>query len=590
VTNGTTIIPSRLRFKSAPTVDQQVNFDLESKENELTEYDRIATVNLALLFDAERQGSTTFRPTFKISPVYDNAYTGTTDYNPFLYNLWYVDSASSFLSTTWRGFPQYYEFEFFRPNLVDQHIPYTPKSAYTYNWTYYLSLPFENNYTKDLFWTDSINSISWKAQDGIPFIIRNTTNNGTNDISFVCISEHNLNVGEYVELSISYDNNNLFQVNTLGDGTFGSDLYIFNLRNVGYTGNTFDNDVVGTFKKIIDITNSGESKSSYYIKMHKIITNSNDLIVTKTGFEETPFSSNKKFEFSSLTPNNISRVSQKNSSSVYTFTLNYDLDIRNILDNQKRPLNEIFLTIINKGFSGYFNKPTQGTGVKQGWQFNILELNNLYWDQNNQISNSDIPYSSYTKTNGSTETFYYNQDLKSGDTICGDFCEWNNITQEERIISPYYHKIAYNQDVFKSEPSPTTNPSGFYYSPHIGNVIRVFSDYIETGELENVDGTPSWAFYSTQLEQFRWRDIYSYGFKDGLNRGVDFPFLNFAHYPYQADLFRVISDGGYQIGGYIENGVEYKEYKTRGPEFGPISGFSLGATTLVTQPIIDECE
>ncbi|MFN9905460.1 MAG: hypothetical protein ACK56F_04955, partial [bacterium] len=121
----------------------------------------------------------------------------------------------------------------------------------------------------------------------------------------------------------------------------------------------------------VDITNSGESKSTYYVKMHKIITNANDLVVTKTGFEEVPFTANKKFEFSSLTPNNISRISQKNASSVYTFTTNYDLNIENLLDNQKRPLNEIFLTIINKGYSGYFNKPTQGTGVKEGWQFNI---------------------------------------------------------------------------------------------------------------------------------------------------------------------------------------------------------------------------
>lgn len=583
MTNGTTIVPSRLRFKSAPTVDQQVNLDLESKQNEMTEYDRIATVNLAVLFDTERQGSTTFRPTFKISPIYDNVYTGTTEYNPFLYNLYYVDSERSVVSRVWKGFPQYYEFEFFRPNLADQHITYVAKSAYTYNWTYYLTLPHSNNYEQELFWTDRINSILWKAKEGIPFVIENTTNNGTNDISFVCISEHNVTPGEYVELSISYDGNNLFQVNSLGNGTFGSDLYIFNIRNVGYTGNTFDNSVVGTFKKIIDITNSGESKSSYYIKMHKVVTNVNDLIVTKTGFEETPFLGNKKYEFSSLTPNNLSRVSQRNASSVYTFTLNYDLDIRNILDNQKRPLNEIFLTIVNKGFSGYFNRPSQTTGVKQGWQFNILGKNNDYWDRGVLESNSNIPYSSYTKTNGSTETFYYNQDLKSGDTICGDFCEWNNITQEERVISPYYQKITYNQDIFKSESTPTTNPNGFYYKPHVSMVIRVFSDYVETADLEGVDGVPSWAFYSTQYEQFRWRDIYTYGFVDNLNRGVNFPFLNFAHYPFDAQLFNIIPDGGYEVGG--PNG-----FVTQSPKFGPLSGFSINAGTVVTKPIVDECE
>jgi len=525
----TTIVPSRLRFKSAPTVDQSLQVSFDAKENELTEYDRVASVNLAVLFNEERQASTTFRPTFKVSPIYENAYTGTTEYIPFLYNLYYVDTQRSLLSGIWRGFPQYYEFEFFRPNIQDQHLTYVAKSAYTY---------------------------------------------------FVCIAEHNLQIGDYVELSINYDGNRVFQVNTLGDGTFGSYLYIFNMTDVGYTGTTFVNNSKGTFKKIVDITNSGESKSTYYVKMHKIITNANDLVVTKTGFEEVPFTANKKFEFSSLTPNNISRISQKNASSVYTFTTNYDLNIENLLDNQKRPLNEIFLTIINKGYSGYFNKPTQGTGVKEGWQFNITERNNLYWDSNNLKSNSNIGYSSYTLTNGSTEDFYYNLDFKSGDTLCGDWCEWNNITQQERIISPYYQKIKYNQDIFKSEQVATTNPSGYYYQPHIGMVIRAFSNYVETGELRNADQVPFWAYYSNAYEQFMWRDVYEYGFIDEQDNGVDFPFLNFSHYPFNASQFRLIPDGGYDIGGVL----------TAGPKFGPISGFSINTTTVVTKPIVDECE
>jgi hypothetical protein len=61
--NGTTIIPSNLRFKSAPSVDQQVPVSVDSKSNEITEYDRIASVNLAVQFDKERQESTTFTTT-----------------------------------------------------------------------------------------------------------------------------------------------------------------------------------------------------------------------------------------------------------------------------------------------------------------------------------------------------------------------------------------------------------------------------------------------------------------------------------------------------------------------------------------------
>jgi hypothetical protein len=575
--NGTTIIPSNLRFKSAPSVDQQVPVSVDSKSNEITEYDRIASVNLAVQFDKERQESTTFRPTFKVSPIYNNAFTGTTEYLPFLNHLSYADAEKSVVSGLWKGFPQYYEYEFYRPNITDQHLSYVSKSAYTYNWSYYLTYPFENNYTEPMYWTDGVDEINWVAQDGIPFVVKNLKFDGTKYISFECISEHNLLPGEYVQLNFSYGTQTVFQVNSLGNGTFGSDLYVFNLYNIGYTGNTFTNNKVGTFKKIIDVTNSAETMSSYYVKTHKVLTDVNDLVVTKAGFEEVPFANNKKFEFSSLTPNNISRISQKNASTTYTFTTNYDLDINNILDNQKRPLNEIFLTIINKGYSGYFNKPFQGVGTKQGWQFNILSLNNKYWEDNNIKSNSNIPVSSYTQTSGSTEQFYYNLVYKSGDTISGDFCEWNNFTQKERIISPYYQKIRYNQDIFKSSNTPTNNPSGYYYQPHIGMVIRVFSSYIETGQLVNVDNVPSWAYYSNNYKQFMWRDLYSYGFVDENLNGVDYPFLNFSHYPYINGFFRLIPDGD------IEAGVE-------GPKFGPLSGFSINTGTVVVKPIVDECE
>ena len=171
--NGTTIIPSNLRFKSAPSIDQQVPVSVDSKSNEITEYDRIASVNLAVQFDKERQESTTFRPTFKVSPIYNNAFTGPTEYIPFLNNLYYADAEKSVVSGLWKGFPQYYEYEFYRPNIADQHLSYVSKSAYTYNWSYYLTYPFENNYTQPMYWTNGSDEINWTAKDGIPFIVKN---------------------------------------------------------------------------------------------------------------------------------------------------------------------------------------------------------------------------------------------------------------------------------------------------------------------------------------------------------------------------------------------------------------------------------
>ena len=541
--NKYTIIPSSQQYKSAPFVDQDISLSLEEQSQQITEYDRSQSISLAQIYDNERQSCTIFRPTFKVNYLYANTYVGTTNYVPFLNKLYYVNPEQSIVNNIWKGFPQYYEFDFYRPDVTDQHIRYQSKSAYTYNWTYYVSYAYQNNYSKQLLYDLDGTSLTWIASQGIPFFIQNSVQNGNNVISFQCISPHGLSVGEYVELSFNYNNINLFQVYSLGNGLLGSDTHIFNIYNVGYTGATFANKVTGTFRRVINSDNIEETKSKYYVREHKIITNLDDCVMTKNGFEKNVFNEERKFEYSSITPNKVSRVSQKTSSNSYNITVKYDLDLNNILDNQKRPVSELFLTIINKGYTGYFNKPTNGVGLKQGWEFNLTKSSNFWWDDTNLGSNTNILTSGYTLTSGATKTFYYNQNLMSGDTIDGDFCEWNDYEQLERVVSPYYHKLKYNQDVFQTTQTPTTNAPGFYYEPHTPMTIRVFSDYVETGDLQFIDGIPSYAYFSNSDQEFRWRDLYGYGFIDNLDRGVDYPFLNFAQYPFKNVQFRLIPEG-----------------------------------------------
>ena len=541
--NKYTIIPSSLEFKSAPFVDQEISLSLTQQSQEITEYDRSQSISLAQLYDDERQDCTIFRPTFKVNYLYSNTYTGTTRYVPFVNNLYYTDPIVSKSNNIWKGFPQYYEFDFFRPDISDQHIRYQAKSAYTYNWTYYISYAHTNNYDKDLYYNLNGTSLNWKASEGIPFYINNALQNGSNVIAFQCVAPHGLTVGEYVELSFNYNGIKLFQVYSLGNGQFGSNINVFNIYNVGYTGATFANKVTGTFKRVIDPEIILETKSKYYVREHKILTNVGDCVMTKNAFEKNVFNEEKKFEYSSITPNNVSRVSQKTSSNSYNITVNYDLNINNLLDNQKRPISELFLTIINKGYTGYFNRPTNGVGLKQGWEFNLTKTSNFWWSETNLNSNTNILTSSYTLTSGVTRTFYYNQNLMSGDTIDGDFCEWNDYEQLERVVSPYYHKLKYNQNIFQTTSVTSTNAPGFYYEPHTPMTIRVFSDYVETGDIQFVDGVPSYAYFSNSDQQFRWRDLYGYGFIDNLGRGVDYPFLNRAQYPFKDVQFRLIPEG-----------------------------------------------
>jgi len=541
--NKYTIIPSNFLYKSASFVDEKISISLDQTSQEITEYDRSQTLSLAQVYDDERQVTDVYRPTFKVTYLYDNTYSGTTDYLPFQYNLYYVNSIISMTSSIWRGFPQYYEFDILRPPVNDQHINYKSKSAYTYNWNFYLTYAYNNNYEKKLtYYSETGNNINWVAKDGIPFTITNSTNNGTGVIRFECVASHGLTEGEYVELSLSYRNSNIFQVYRLGNGNFGSEEYIFNVMNIGYTGTTFNNGVTGTFKRVINPDNM-ETKSKYYVRENKVLTNVDDLIITKAAFEKNVFNEDKKFEYSSITPNKVSRISQKTSSNAYDMTSAYDLDFRNLKDNQKRPISEIFLTAIFKGYSGYFNQPNNNIGLKQGWEFNITKSANTWWDLNNTDSNTTIPVSGYTKTSGVTKTFYYNLNLKADDVIDGDFCEWNDYEQVERVASHYYQKIKYNQNIFQTTNNYSTNTPGFYYKSHNPMTIRVFSDYVETGDVEFVEQVPSWSFFSSSDQQFRWRDLYTYGFIDNLGRGVDYPYLNKSQYPFADIVFRLIPEG-----------------------------------------------
>jgi hypothetical protein len=562
--NKYTIVPSSLRYKGAPSVNEEVSVTLEEQSQQITEYDRSSTISLAQVYDDERQACTVFRPTFKVTYLYDNTYTGTTGYLPFQYNLYYSSPDTSKQSGIWKGFPQFYEFDFFRPDVSDQHFPYKSKSAYTYNWMYYLTYPFDNSYDKQLqYYSSNSNDISWKAGDGIAFTISNTSQNGNGLISFTCVAPHGLTPNEYVELSLTYRNSNIFQVYSVGNGLFDSDKNIFNVLNIGYTGTTFNNGVTGTFKRVINPDNLTETRSKYYVKQYKVLTNLTDLAVTKIGFEKNVFKEQSKLEYSSITPNNVTRVSQKSSSNAYNFTSNYDIDLNGYRDNQMRPLTELSLTIVNKGYSGYFNPPFDRIGLKQGWGFNLSKIVNPWWRTNNQNSNTSIPVSGYTLTSGETKTFYYNLDLQKDDVMDGDFCEWNDYEQIERVVSPYYHKMKFNQAVFATTPTPSTNSPGYYYKPHNSMTLRVFSDYIETAGVGLLDQAPSWSFYSSSDEQFRWRDLYTYGFVDNLGRGVEYPFINTAHYPFENVVFRLIPEG-----------INYNEVQ---PSFS-------------FKPLIDECE
>jgi hypothetical protein len=382
--------------------------------------------------------------------------------------------------------------------------------------------------------------------------------------------KHGLTVGEYVYLSVNYNGNQMFQVTSLGDGGSGSDEYIFNIRNVGYTGTTFQTNTQGTFRRVINAANSADTVSQYYIRKHKIITDPNCAVLVNAGFERNIYGDKKKCEIKVLTPNEKQRTSVKEGSRSYTLSFNCDINISGLIDNQNRPLTELFFTTIWRGYFGWTRN------MKQGWDFNTFLQNKkpqTWWDQSNPNSNTNIPQGQYNSLVG-TGPFFYNQLLSSGDTIDGDFCEWNNFNQLERVISTYQHKIKFNQNRFAIVDNGlnSTNQIGYFYQPHNPIQIGAFSDYIEEGSSTSVVGIPPYAYYSTTNALFRWRDLYPYGFIDNEGIGIDFPFMNGGHYPYVNTIFRITPEDFNIPSDYAQIGKVPQNINT------------------IEDPLVDECE
>jgi hypothetical protein len=166
--------------------------------------------------------------------------------------------------------------------------------------------------------------------------------------------------------------------------------------------------------------------------------------------------------------------------------------------------------------------------------------------------------------------FKYVLSLKEGDVVDGGIYEWNDYEQKERLISDISHKFTFNNNVFDIGcGNQCFNQLGYYYQPHNKMTIRSFSDYIEIGSITNIADVPDYSYFSTTYNSFIWRDLYTYGFKDGSGNGVDYPFLNGKHYPYSNYIFRIIPEGTNYIESVLNN------YATL-----------YGAA----QPITDDCE
>ena len=558
------IVLGSLRFKTSTDTNLSIPTPLVQNSKNLQEFDRSIDVNLAQVFDNERQKSTTFRPVCKFQLLYENAYTGSTNYPPLENNLYYINENISLLqqcnasagAIAWQGFPQYHEFDFVRSDYdvsgytqpPSNHINFVSRSASTYNWNFFVSYPYKNSYSKVLEYYDGVHSTArqWTISDGIPFVINSTNTfiNGNKVIRFVCPVKHGLSVSEFAKIKIvgvPINTNDTFQIFELGDGLPGTEEYVFNIYDIGYSSGKFVSGYNGTFKRIINYENPGDTTSKYYVLQHKLLTNVNDAVMVNAGFEQNIFGAKKKFESPVYTPNNNKRVSIKEGAQSYSLSFNKDIDVNPLRDNQKRPITELYITTLWKG---YFGLTLGNSGLKQGYEFNlplapIIKKPSTWWSSTNSLSNfvnennQPYPLGTLIPATPTSYVFKYLLSLKEGDVVDGGIYEWNDYEQKERLISDISHKFTFNSFVFDIGcGNQCFNQLGYYYQPHNKMTIRSFSDYIEIGSITNI-------------------------------------IINGKHYPYSNYIFRIIPEGTNYIESVLNN------YATL---FG------------AAQPITDDCE
>ena len=310
------ILPSK-KFFGSINEDQTIRVGLEETENLLREGDRTIILNNAELFNKERNESSNYKIHGKLKMVFRNLYSGSSEYNPLLKRLYLVGDGSN---NNFDGFLPYQEFAFLRKDVfrqvntiqtVSSLTTYTPVITYSgetehvtitsidapyHNWNVYLSYVYGQDSTYPMKYTLSGGtSFSFTAGDGIPFRVESLPNS----YKFTSPVEHGMSSGEFITLSGGSFNNTVdvtgrtFSIISVGDSIYNSEKYVLEISKSELpSGTTLSTVVFG--KRCLDRNNITGSTSSYYVHKHKTLTEREDYILDKIGFESSIWENERK--------------------------------------------------------------------------------------------------------------------------------------------------------------------------------------------------------------------------------------------------------------------------------------------------------
>ena len=566
------IVRGSQRFAGSPDRDIKLIPYIDVDRRELIQGNRNRVLNLVEQFQTEREYCSTYRFYGKIDIVYNNVITGKTEDSSFIESMYFLPDWQGCRDITIPNYPVQYggpPCYGLPPSMAFSMIPsqdygssemstsYNEVTSYQDNWVLYISYVCDSDSGQTMQYYseyDTPSGIQFKAGDGIPFIMSEEVNGRTTIVRLTTPVPHGVKPGDFIELQntptaiggatvignlpIDYtitgttyvSNQNRFKVDSIGSVSANSKDYVINLlvKSVGTTNITQNS--MGTFKRIANISYPTRSKSKYYIHKHMLITNPQDYTLDRTGFEFGIYKEKGRHFKAKKTPDGYpAKTVIRQEFESFLWNINKDIDRELYRDNLGRPISDYYLTIfpVNRNLLWHWNttaSPKSPAGYGWGWNFRKGGKVDPFVD--NDVNPTNI---SQTTTNGVSPL------PLSGETYRGAFVEYNPFELKEKIISNISHSLKYNKgdgaDDYMANDSGGQIESIYQYTPHNAIPVRKFATTINTET--QFDLSPQYATYSTVESKFRWRPVLPIGVYDADANGVDYPYLNDAHYPYQ---------------------------------------------------------
>ena len=567
------IVRGESRFAGSPNREMQLQPYLESTNRALHEGDRNLVLNLRDQFDFEREYSTQYRLYGKIDILYNNIISGTTQDTTFMDSMYFIPDYIGCPQnlgvppSECSGLPPASTFTFIPPKRYGINATqsgWEPLLAYQDNWVEYISYVSDADTGQTMeyyidYSTGLTSGIQFIASDGIPFTPRITTTDGKEVLQIITPVKHGVQPGEYIEFqsgATTFGSANLlfnipivatfpsilgaqtiFKVDYLGNGLENSEDYIMNITTVGLDATSIPTQPVGTLKRVTNPDNMLETKSEYYVHIHKLITNPNDYTCDKTGFERGIYNKEGRIFPAKRTPNYIGKSVLNQTYDSFLWNINRNINSDDYYDHLNRPLTDFYLTILttNRNLIWDWDNGGNSSPAGYGWGWNFKKNGVVDPFINNNVHPVNLTQSGNLGVDPLPP---------SGSTFRGAFAEYNPFELKERIISDIGHSLKFNRDtMYKVGGTPGQDfiESIFKYHPHHRIPIRKFSNYISYND--SLFTSPQYAVYSLSEETFRWREILPVEMYEDGGNGVSYPYLNDAHYPYHNLEFKIEAVG-----------------------------------------------